>query len=304
MVFCLDVCELLCTERTIHDVWSYGDEDGGVIVEFISERLAAAAEEIFRHCEGTIVQYEQELCRQRRLLDITRNPRLQLHAIVLPPYYASESVDQQRNSRVEKEEPGPPQVEEEQKQTEPPQFKEEQEEQEPLQIKEELEERELQQIEENWGELQPLQIKEEQEKLCISHDEDQLELKQETYTLMETSINEENEHNIADQNNRQSFNITDNQDEERSQHEESSTTDGETDPQNKNLKKRRDVSCDQNIYSSHMLESQKSNTATLVKQHNQILNKKIPSYIKSGKSSRIVSNLCVYRSTESDKKTL
>ncbi|XP_078790008.1 uncharacterized protein LOC144981320 isoform X3 [Oryzias latipes] len=95
MVFCLDVCELLCTERTIHaDVWSYGDEDGGVIVEFISERLAAAAEEIFRHCEGTIVQYEQELCRQRRLLDITRNPRLQLHAIGGPKFQRSVVVEE------------------------------------------------------------------------------------------------------------------------------------------------------------------------------------------------------------------
>ncbi|KAF6725820.1 hypothetical protein FQA47_007685 [Oryzias melastigma] len=50
--------------------------------ELISERLAAAAEEICRLCEGTIVQYEQELCRQRRLLDICWKPQLQLHHVV------------------------------------------------------------------------------------------------------------------------------------------------------------------------------------------------------------------------------
>ncbi|RVE61326.1 hypothetical protein OJAV_G00169600 [Oryzias javanicus] len=37
--------------------------------EFISERLTAAAEEIFRQFEKTIVQYEEEMDRQRTLLD-------------------------------------------------------------------------------------------------------------------------------------------------------------------------------------------------------------------------------------------
>uniref|UniRef100_A0A3B3DD82 Zinc finger protein 16-like n=1 Tax=Oryzias melastigma TaxID=30732 RepID=A0A3B3DD82_ORYME len=36
---------------------------------FISERLTSAAEEIFREFEKTIVQYEEEMDRQRRLLD-------------------------------------------------------------------------------------------------------------------------------------------------------------------------------------------------------------------------------------------
>ena len=49
--------------------------------ELISERLAAAAEEICRLCEGTIVQNEEELCRQRRLLDSSWNPQLQLHVV-------------------------------------------------------------------------------------------------------------------------------------------------------------------------------------------------------------------------------
>ncbi|XP_004078823.1 zinc finger protein 397-like isoform X1 [Oryzias latipes] len=37
--------------------------------EFISEQLTAAAEEIFRQFEKTIVHYEEEMDRQRRLLD-------------------------------------------------------------------------------------------------------------------------------------------------------------------------------------------------------------------------------------------
>ncbi|XP_024116662.1 zinc finger protein 329 [Oryzias melastigma] len=41
--------------------------------EFISDRLTAAAEEIFRQFEKTIVQYEEEMDRQRRLLDRSWN---------------------------------------------------------------------------------------------------------------------------------------------------------------------------------------------------------------------------------------
>ncbi|KAM4739847.1 uncharacterized protein FYW61_004151 [Anableps anableps] len=43
--------------------------------QFIRERLTAAAEEIFTQLEKTIVQYEEELDRQRRLLDLTWRPR-------------------------------------------------------------------------------------------------------------------------------------------------------------------------------------------------------------------------------------
>ncbi|XP_078792986.1 uncharacterized protein LOC110016657 isoform X2 [Oryzias latipes] len=198
--------------------------------ELISERLAAAAEEIFRLCEGTIVQYEQELCRQRRLLDVIWKPQLQLHHIaahnrghamdlvityslsaggsVLPQHWMTEEEDlcnQQRIFRVEQEEPEPP------------------------------------------------QIKEEPGEYCISQDEDQLELKQETYTLKEIPTNEEDENSEADLNNQQSFNVTDSQDEEGNQHEKSkSTTDEETDPQKIDQRKRRDRSHVQSVDSSHM----------------------------------------------------
>ncbi|XP_030608717.1 zinc finger and SCAN domain-containing protein 2-like [Archocentrus centrarchus] len=47
--------------------------------ELINERLTAAAEEIFTEIEKTIVQYEEEIDRQRRLLDITRKPEIKLH---------------------------------------------------------------------------------------------------------------------------------------------------------------------------------------------------------------------------------
>ncbi|XP_078797769.1 uncharacterized protein LOC144989356 isoform X2 [Oryzias latipes] len=230
--------------------------------ELISERLAAAAEEICRLCEGTIVQYEEELCRQRRLLDVIWKPQLQLHHIGgevdagealtplksdlhqyltgLPQHWMTEEEDQcnqQRNFRVEQEEPEPPQIKEEQEEPEPP------------------------------------QIEEEPEELCISQDEDQLDLKQETDTLMEIPTYEEDENSEADLNNQQSFNVTDSQDEEGNQHEEStsttdeeteststtdeetestSTTDEETDPQNRDQRKRRDRSHVQSVDSSHM----------------------------------------------------
>ncbi|XP_047445827.1 uncharacterized protein LOC125010923 [Mugil cephalus] len=47
--------------------------------ELIIERLTAAAEEIFGLFERTVVQYEEEIDRQRRLLDISRKPEIKLH---------------------------------------------------------------------------------------------------------------------------------------------------------------------------------------------------------------------------------
>ncbi|RVE75389.1 hypothetical protein OJAV_G00016210 [Oryzias javanicus] len=119
---------------------SSGIQEGSV-----SEQVLAAG--------GTIVQNQKQLCGQRRRLDICWNPQLQLHVMVLPPHYVSgkENLDnQQRNSRVEKENPEPPQIKEEQ---EDPEYQ---------------------------------QLKEERKELCISQDEEQLDLKQETETLMET----------------------------------------------------------------------------------------------------------------------
>lgn len=51
--------------------------------ELINERLTAAAEEIFRVFQKTIVEYEEEIDRQRRLLDIVWKPEIKLHRIGL-----------------------------------------------------------------------------------------------------------------------------------------------------------------------------------------------------------------------------
>ena len=47
--------------------------------EFVNERLTAAAEEIFRVFKQTVVEYEEEIDRQRRLLDIVLKPEIKLH---------------------------------------------------------------------------------------------------------------------------------------------------------------------------------------------------------------------------------
>ena len=48
---------------------------------FVSERLTAAAEEIFEVFIKTIVEYEEEINRQRGLLDICWKPEIKLHRI-------------------------------------------------------------------------------------------------------------------------------------------------------------------------------------------------------------------------------
>lgn len=49
--------------------------------EFVNERLAAAAEEIFGAFRRTIVQYEGEIDRQRRMLETFCKPEIRLHRI-------------------------------------------------------------------------------------------------------------------------------------------------------------------------------------------------------------------------------
>ncbi|XP_037553706.1 zinc finger protein 200 [Nematolebias whitei] len=114
---------------------------------FISERLTAAAEEIFTEFEKTIVRYEEEIDRQRRLLDISWKPHTHLHTTDVPQHqvWKEEKVltEQQlriqgKSSSLDQEEPETPE-----------------------------EEPELS------------QLKEEQEELCVSRDEAQLSLKQE-----------------------------------------------------------------------------------------------------------------------------
>ncbi|XP_036066799.1 zinc finger protein 519-like [Oryzias melastigma] len=77
--------------------------------EFIGERLTAAAEEIFIHVEKTIFKLEEELLRQRRLMDVMMKPQVQAETIVLPQCYLR---NQERNSNLKQEEAEPPQMKE------------------------------------------------------------------------------------------------------------------------------------------------------------------------------------------------
>ncbi|XP_026218232.1 uncharacterized protein LOC113163657 isoform X2 [Anabas testudineus] len=88
--------------------------------EFVTERLSAAAAEIFGVFEKTIVEYEEEIKRQRGLLEIVWRPEIKLHRIELPQQhvYKEEEIltDQQldRNSSPDQEDPEPPVLKEDQ----------------------------------------------------------------------------------------------------------------------------------------------------------------------------------------------
>ncbi|CAI5681660.1 unnamed protein product [Oreochromis niloticus] len=91
--------------------------------EFIKERLTAVCEEIFSEVQKTIVQYEEEINHQHRLLDISRKPDRNSHIIDLPQEHdckEEEGLDEQqvcnqeRNSSLDQEDPEPPQIKEEQ----------------------------------------------------------------------------------------------------------------------------------------------------------------------------------------------
>ncbi|XP_063325672.1 zinc finger protein ZFP2-like isoform X1 [Pelmatolapia mariae] len=142
--------------------------------EFIKERLTAVCEEIFSEVQKTIVQYEEEINRQHRLLDISRKPDRNSHIIVpedLPQQHdcvENESVDEQQ---VCNQEMNSSLI-----------F---------FQIKEEQEDPE------------PPQIKEEQEELCSSQEGEQLGLKQEADTFMVTLTYEQSDHSEPEPNSEQ-----------------------------------------------------------------------------------------------------
>uniref|UniRef100_A0A8C6K683 C2H2-type domain-containing protein n=1 Tax=Nothobranchius furzeri TaxID=105023 RepID=A0A8C6K683_NOTFU len=91
--------------------------------EFIRERLTAAAAEIFSEFEQTIVRYEEEIDRQRRLLEISWKPQINVHRIELPQHHVWEKeevlTDQQfctkeTSTSLDQKEPEPPLIKEEQ----------------------------------------------------------------------------------------------------------------------------------------------------------------------------------------------
>nr|XP_043896740.1 zinc finger protein 391-like isoform X2 [Solea senegalensis] len=129
--------------------------------DLITERLTVAAEEIFRHVERTVVEYEEELDRQRKLLEIVCKPRVKLKRIELPQQHVCQEEEvlteqqlwnQERNSSLDQEEP------------------------------------------------ESLQIKKEQAEICTSHEGEHLEVKQEADTLLLTPENEESDHMEPERN--------------------------------------------------------------------------------------------------------
>ncbi|XP_034397983.1 zinc finger protein 91-like [Cyclopterus lumpus] len=89
--------------------------------EFVLERLTAAAEEIFGVFVKTIVEYQEEVDRQRRLLDITWTPAIKLHRTEQYVFKDEEEVlceqqlcIQERSSSLDQEDSEPPQIKEEQ----------------------------------------------------------------------------------------------------------------------------------------------------------------------------------------------
>ncbi|KAM7415596.1 hypothetical protein PAMA_017899 [Pampus argenteus] len=82
--------------------------------ELINEKLTAAAEEIFRVVQKTIVEYEEEISRQRRLLEFTWKPEIKLHRTGLLQQHVCKEVEVPADQERNQEEPEPPQVKEEQ----------------------------------------------------------------------------------------------------------------------------------------------------------------------------------------------
>ncbi|XP_029296702.1 zinc finger protein with KRAB and SCAN domains 8-like [Cottoperca gobio] len=123
----------------------------------INERLTAAAEEILGVFAQTVSVYEEEICRQRRLLDTVLRPEIKLHRTELPQQHVCEQEEvltdqqlciQESNSSLDQEDPEPP------------------------------------------------QIKEEQEELCTSQEGEQLVLKQETDALKSLPTYERRDHRV------------------------------------------------------------------------------------------------------------
>ncbi|KAM9365939.1 uncharacterized protein KZ484_012055 [Pholidichthys leucotaenia] len=166
--------------------------------ELVRERLAAAAEEIITEFELITNQYEEEIDRQRRLLNMHWCSQIKIHRIDFPQQpecKVEEAVteqqlwNQERNSVLDQEEPDAPQV------------------------------------------------KEEQEELCISQEGEQLVVKLEADPFMGTLVCEEKQQSEAEPNSEQLLSHssagTEIQDEEGSWHVDSGSTKEEEEPKPK-----------------------------------------------------------------------
>ncbi|CAJ1075016.1 zinc finger protein 2-like isoform X3 [Xyrichtys novacula] len=192
--------------------------------EFVTERLAAATEDILGVLNRTVVQYEEELDRQRRLLDLVWKPHILLHRIDLPQQHDCEEDEvvsdlqpwnQERNSSPEQEDPEPLQIKEEEEEFCTGQDREQLEPKQEtghlmltLTCLEDLPQHDCEKDEvvsdlQPWNQErnsspdqedpEPQQIKEEEEEFCTSQDREQLEPKQETEHLMLTLTCQESE---------------------------------------------------------------------------------------------------------------
>ncbi|XP_029967235.1 zinc finger protein 12-like [Salarias fasciatus] len=166
--------------------------------EFINERLSAAAGEIFSVFEQTIVEYEEEICRQNKLLEMLK-PQIKLRRTELPQHHGcreDQRFEQETNYCLDHGGREPSQNKEEQEGPGLPKFKEEQEEPEPPQIKVEEEEPGLLQCKEEQEEPEPPQIG-EQEGFGSSQDGEQLIEKFESDSFREPS-NEEDQRYLSE----------------------------------------------------------------------------------------------------------
>ncbi|XP_038590072.1 zinc finger protein 436-like isoform X5 [Micropterus salmoides] len=197
--------------------------------EFVNERLTAAAEEIFRVFKNTIVEYEEEIVRQRRLLDIVWKPEIKLHRIELPQQHVcmEEEVLADQQLWIQERIPGLDQED-----------------------------------------PQPPQVKEEQEELCTSQEGEQLVVKQETDTFMltyEESDHSEAELKSDHQLLSHNCHVAESQDQKEGEHEDSgSTRDAEPKLKNQDHNSR---SPRNNVHKSTMSEVHHDPHTELPQQH-------------------------------------
>ncbi|XP_029972357.1 zinc finger protein OZF-like isoform X5 [Salarias fasciatus] len=153
-----------------------GESDDSLdsVRDLTTQRLTAAAVEIFTVFEQTIVQYKKDIARQDRLLEITLKPQIELHRTELQQdhdWRKDQVFKQESSYDLEQGEPEPPQIKEEPEEPGLLQFEEGHEEPEPPQIKEEPEEPGLLQFKEDHEELEPPQIRKEQEEPGQNYDQ-------------------------------------------------------------------------------------------------------------------------------------
>ncbi|XP_038570545.1 golgin subfamily A member 6-like protein 6 [Micropterus salmoides] len=229
--------------------------------EFVSERLTAAAEEIFRVFKNTIVEYEKEIDRQRRLLDIVWKPEIKLHRIELPQQHVckEEEVLADQQLWIQERIPGLDQEDPQQHVCKEEEVLADQQ----LWIQERIPGLDQE-------DPQPPQVKEEQEEFWTSQEGEQLVVKQETDTFMLSPAHEESDHSEAELKSdhqllSHSCHVAESQDQKGGEHEDSgSTRDAEPKQKNQDHNSR---SPRNNVHKSTMSEVHHDPHTELPQQH-------------------------------------